>query len=210
MPLIAGLTINELGSATSILSTLITGKGFGEHVLDLATGEDCRLLETALRDDRKFCEPHGSAATAKDFKGLASLLGPPPATTEAALAAVPAPSSEPQDAAAEVPGELEAAAILAASAAEAPVQPIAPAARKSTAFAIQIASFREPDNARGLALRLRQAGYDTAVVVNTDARQRTWNVVRIGGFEDVRSAEAVAARLASQHKTQPVVVRANL
>ena len=69
-PVLGGLTLNELSSGTSFISTGLTGKSLGEHGLDLATGKDCRLIEAAFRDDRKVCEERGSVATARDFKGL--------------------------------------------------------------------------------------------------------------------------------------------
>jgi len=74
---IAGLTISELLTAGSIGSALITGKGLGEHALDIVTGQDCRILEAVFRKDRAICEPNGSVATNEDFKGLVALLDTP-------------------------------------------------------------------------------------------------------------------------------------
>lgn len=67
---VAGLTLNDIATGFSLTSTVISGKGLGEHVLDVTTGKDCRIIEGVLRKDRQLCEERGSAATEKDFKGL--------------------------------------------------------------------------------------------------------------------------------------------
>lgn len=75
--IIAGLTFSQLLTAGSITSSLITGKGLGEHALDVVTGQDCRILEAVFRKDRAVCEPNESIATKEDFKGLIALLDTP-------------------------------------------------------------------------------------------------------------------------------------
>ncbi len=75
--IIAGLTLSEILTAGSIGSALITGKGLGEHALDIVTGQDCRILEAVFRKDRAICEPKNSIATEDDFKGLVALLDTP-------------------------------------------------------------------------------------------------------------------------------------
>ncbi|MBL4739711.1 MAG: hypothetical protein JKY12_01885 [Sneathiella sp.] len=75
--IIAGLTLSQLLTAGSISSSLITGKGLGEHALDIVTGQDCRILEAVFRNDRAICEPKESLATNDDFKGLIALLDTP-------------------------------------------------------------------------------------------------------------------------------------
>ena len=60
-------------TATSAIMTASSGKGVAEHALDAATGKDCRILESALRQDRKLCETRGAPVTARDFRGLDSL-----------------------------------------------------------------------------------------------------------------------------------------
>jgi len=77
VPILAGFTLNEMSSAGSLVSTAVSGKGLGEHALDLVTGEDCRVAEGLMRSDRDICEPRGSAATADDFHGLAGLASGP-------------------------------------------------------------------------------------------------------------------------------------
>jgi hypothetical protein len=77
IPLIAGMTLAELGTAGSLFSTAATGKGLGEHAMDAATGRDCRVFEAMVRSDRKLCERKNSLALEKDWKGLASIDGEP-------------------------------------------------------------------------------------------------------------------------------------
>ena len=93
IPLIAGMTLAELSTGGSLISMAATGKGLGEHAMDAATGRDCRIFESIVRDDRKVCEPDDSLALEKDWKGLASIDGEP-------YAASPNldPGSEPRDA----------------------------------------------------------------------------------------------------------------
>jgi hypothetical protein len=70
----AGLTISDFLTAGSIGSTILTGKGLGEHALDIATEKDCRIIEGIFRSDREVCEYEGSIATEDDFKGLVALI----------------------------------------------------------------------------------------------------------------------------------------
>lgn len=58
---------------TEVLPRAVNGKGLVEDGIDVVTGKDCRLIEGAVREDRQTCEPRGSPATDKDFKGLSGL-----------------------------------------------------------------------------------------------------------------------------------------
>lgn len=93
VPLVAGMTLAELSTAGSLVATATTGKGLSEHAMDAATGRDCRIFESMVRNDRKLCERKDSLALEKDWKGLASIDGEP-------YAASPGldPGSEPRDA----------------------------------------------------------------------------------------------------------------
>jgi hypothetical protein len=57
-------------------SAIGTGKGLTDHALDAATGEDCSVVEGAVRADRKVCERPGSPATREDFDGVLERRGP--------------------------------------------------------------------------------------------------------------------------------------
>jgi hypothetical protein len=74
IPVVGALTFNHLMTATSALTTAMTGKGMGDIALDKMTGLDCRMIEGTLRSDRELCEANGSPATARDFKGFSSVL----------------------------------------------------------------------------------------------------------------------------------------
>ncbi len=56
--------------AAEAVSVGATGKPLVDHGADLVTGKDCRFIEGIARKDRQVCEASGSAATAKDFKGV--------------------------------------------------------------------------------------------------------------------------------------------
>jgi hypothetical protein len=85
VPLFAGVTLNEISTAGSVVSTLATGKGLGDHALDLATGDDCRFLEGLVRKDRNICETPGSPSTAGDFQGMPDLVSAHPAADRPSL-----------------------------------------------------------------------------------------------------------------------------
>jgi hypothetical protein len=91
--IIAGLTIMDLFTAGSITSSIMTGKGLGEHAMDAVTGQDCRILDAIFRSERAVCEPRGSVATQDDFKGLVALLDTP-AGADVQLADLPLDSSQ--------------------------------------------------------------------------------------------------------------------
>ena len=81
------------GVAVDIVSIGTTGKSIADHVLDVITGEDCNLFQTAIGSGRKVCEPHEAAAkrgrnlsegaiadppAAEASDGASGLLGPNP------------------------------------------------------------------------------------------------------------------------------------
>ena len=74
-PLFAGLTLAELSTAGSLISTAVTGKGLGEHAMDAATGRDCRIIDAMVRSDRRLCEHKNSPTLENDWKGLANIDG---------------------------------------------------------------------------------------------------------------------------------------
>lgn len=74
LPFAGSLAFTDLLTGVSIFTTAATGKGTTELALDVVTGQDCRLLEGVLREDRDFCEEPGSAATDDDFKGVVAWL----------------------------------------------------------------------------------------------------------------------------------------
>ncbi len=74
LPVAGSLALTDILTGATIITTATTGKGTTEIALDIMTGQDCRLIEGALREDRDFCEEEGSPATKEDFKGLAGWI----------------------------------------------------------------------------------------------------------------------------------------
>jgi hypothetical protein len=73
-PIIGGLTLSQLSSASSLASSGLTGKSLTEMAMDLVTGKDCRIMEGLVRDDRQICEERDSPATYDDFNGVMGLV----------------------------------------------------------------------------------------------------------------------------------------
>jgi len=73
-PIVGVMTIDQMFSVFSLASSVLTGKSFGDHAMDVATGDDCRLFEAVVRIDRKVCEPAGSPETRKDYKGVDTIV----------------------------------------------------------------------------------------------------------------------------------------
>jgi len=69
-PFAAGVGISEFISIASLTGTVAFNKGATDLALDFVTGDDCRVMEGVVREDRKICESIGSDATEKDFKGV--------------------------------------------------------------------------------------------------------------------------------------------
>ena len=87
-PVLGALSLAELASIAGIASTFMTGKDLPEHVLSMATGKDCRVLESILSAERELCEEEGSHATDKDFQGVLAMMESDPALMATALADV--------------------------------------------------------------------------------------------------------------------------
>jgi hypothetical protein len=69
-PFAAGVGLGEIVSIASLTGTVAFNKGATDLALDMVTGEDCRVVEGMVREDRKICEELGSDATERDFKGV--------------------------------------------------------------------------------------------------------------------------------------------
>ena len=82
---VGALTLAEISSITGIASTFMTGKDLPEHALSMATGKDCRILESILRADRELCEENNSEATQEDFQGVFALMDQDPTIMANAL-----------------------------------------------------------------------------------------------------------------------------
>jgi hypothetical protein len=70
VPIVGGLTLSEMSTGASVVSTGLTGKSLSDDALGMVTGDDCSMVEGVVRADRHICETPGSPATQKDFKGI--------------------------------------------------------------------------------------------------------------------------------------------
>ncbi|WP_145704081.1 SPOR domain-containing protein [Azospirillum baldaniorum] len=159
----------------------------------------------------------------------ASVMAPPPAepakapppvkTTETAelqamLSAPPPPAAAQRPAAAARPAPQPAKPTPKAAstppAATAPssgvLTPPASAAVPDGRYTVQVGSFQQADNAEGLVRRLRGLGFNAYALDWTDAEQRSWHVVRVGGYADTAAARQAAASLKGKVEAQPIVV----
>jgi hypothetical protein len=75
--IIGGITLGEISAAAGLASVGTTGKGLQDHALSAVTGQDCRVLEGIVRQNRQICEEPGSPATEDDFKGVVVWLRGP-------------------------------------------------------------------------------------------------------------------------------------
>ncbi|MDQ2106199.1 SPOR domain-containing protein, partial [Azospirillum isscasi] len=81
-----------------------------------------------------------------------------------------------------------------------------PSAVPDGRYTVQVGSFQQADNAQGLVRRLRGLGFNAYALDWTDAEQRSWHVVRVGGYADTAAARQAAASLKDKVEAQPIVV----
>lgn len=74
-PIVARLTLGDISTIASVVSTVVTGKDWSDHALDAITGKDCNVTESILRKKRKLCEERGSEQARLDFKGVFVYFG---------------------------------------------------------------------------------------------------------------------------------------
>ncbi len=63
-------TLNPVTVGIGIVSYATTGKGLADHAIGKLTQKDCNILGGILSAERKICEPLGSAAAQRGFKGF--------------------------------------------------------------------------------------------------------------------------------------------
>jgi hypothetical protein len=74
-PIVARLSLGDISTIASVVSTVVTGKDWTDHAMDAITGKDCNLTESILRKKRKLCEERGSEQARLDFKGVFVYFG---------------------------------------------------------------------------------------------------------------------------------------
>jgi cell division protein FtsN len=123
---------------------------------------------------------------------------PPPEAQAAAPAPVPV-AAAPETAPAKAP---EAAAVIPPAVAVA----IAPNPADQP-FVLQVGAFRETKGAKDLQADLLKKGYATTIYNMVDEDQRSWHMVRFGGYKDLPAASKAASDFTGKEGIQALVKR---
>ncbi len=73
-------------------------------------------------------------------------------------------------------------------------------------FSLQVGAFKDPDNARGVAERLRHKGYDAYVITPGLSRSEPWHKVRVGHFDTKKEAEALLSEMGKTENTTNIII----
>ncbi len=73
-------------------------------------------------------------------------------------------------------------------------------------YAVQVGSFQMAENAEALVRRLRDNGYSAVTLDWTDAAQKSWHAVRVGGYADPAAAKRAAGVLKGKMGLPAMVV----
>jgi cell division protein FtsN len=135
---------------------------------------------------------------------LTSALKAQTATTPVIAPATPSPNTvapaPAQGAAAAAPADAQPVAAATPAAAPDPVdQP----------FVLQLGAFREQKNAKQLQADLKLKGYPTTICNMVDEDQRTWHMVRFGGYKDLSAASHAASDFTGKEGIQALVRRSD-
>jgi cell division septation protein DedD len=156
--------------------------------------------------------PGGAAV----LKAAANPAGAAPAGKSAAPASAAGPAAAP--AAGPAPAAAPTAAPTATTAAAGqPADPAAPTAVAGAVaaepgdqpFVLQLGAFREQKNAKLLQTALKEKGYATIILNMVDDDQRTWHMVRLGGYKDLRGASKAASDFTGKEGIQALVRRSD-
>ncbi|WP_353858590.1 SPOR domain-containing protein [Azospirillum formosense] len=152
--------------------------------------------------------PVKSAETA-ELQAMLSAPPPPAAPQRPAAVARPAPQPAkpaPKTASTTPASTTPASTPPATAPSSGVLTPPASAVAADGRYAVQVGSFQQADNAEGLVRRLRGLGFNAYALDWTDAEQRSWHVVRVGGYADTAAARQAAASLKGKVEAQPIVV----
>ncbi len=67
---LVAIATHDLVTTAGVASYIATGKGLSDHVLDAATGKDCKLVTGLASPQRNICERAGSGITQNEFRGM--------------------------------------------------------------------------------------------------------------------------------------------
>jgi cell division protein FtsN len=70
---------------------------------------------------------------------------------------------------------------------------------------VQVGAYLQPENAQKMAAQLVSKGYPARIVKITDAKGRTWHMVRIGDHPNLQAAQAQAEEFSRREHMQSVV-----
>lgn len=73
-------------------------------------------------------------------------------------------------------------------------------------FSLQVGAFRDPNNARDMAERLKHKKYDAYVLTTTIPGSESWYKVRIGRFETRREAQALLSEMGKTENTSNIII----
>ncbi|CAO3372598.1 hypothetical protein [Azospirillum argentinense] len=149
------------------------------------------------------------AAETAELQAMLSAPPPPAATQRQAAMARPAPQpAKPAPKTASTPpaSTPPVTAPNTASSSGVLTPPSSAIAVPDGRYTVQVGSFQQADNAEGLVRRLRGLGFNAYALDWTDAEQRSWHVVRVGGYADTTAARQAAASLKGKVEAQPIVV----
>ncbi|WP_451991071.1 SPOR domain-containing protein [Azospirillum argentinense] len=142
-----------------------------------------------------------SAKTTETAELQAMLSAPPPPAAAQRQAAAARPAPQPAK-----PAPKTATTAPATAPSSGVLTTPASAAVPDGRYTVQVGSFQQADNAEGLVRRLRGLGFNAYALDWTDAEQRSWHVVRVGGYADTAAARQAAASLKGKVEAQPIVV----
>ncbi len=147
--------------------------------------------------------PPAKTAETAELQAMLSAPPPPASAQRQAAAARPAPQpAKPAPKTASTPPATAPATASSSGVLTPPASTAAPDGR----YTVQVGSFQQADNAEGLVRRLRGLGFNAYALDWTDAEQRSWHVVRVGGYADTAAARQAAASLKGKVEAQPIVV----
>ena len=152
-----------------------------------------------------------SALKIPEMPGAKQATPPATSTTQEPTPVAAVPETPPAKAASATPEVVQAAkpnepasppAVAVAASASMPDMTGQP-------FVLQLGAFREQKNAKVLQTSLKERGYAAAILNMVDEDQRTWHMVRLGGYKDLSAASKAASDFTGKEGIQALVRRSD-